>query len=180
MRKKRELSRRPPESGPSRRENETPQIPKEVLDHLPEEVRLSVLQAAAFSGPLPPPSMYEQYEVVLEGSADRILSMAEKEQQHRIDWEGKALESASGETKRGQWLGFLVVIICLGSTVYLSAHGHEWVAAVIAGSCAVGLVGRFLQGRSSGGTSPPSGLPAVKDQDPKPPDRGKSRRNRRE
>ncbi len=143
MGKKRELSRRPPESGPSRPENETPQIPKEV--------RLSVLQAAAFSGPLPPPSMYEQNEVVLEGSAERILSMAEKEQRHRVDWEGKALESASGETKRGQWLGFLVVIICLDSTVYLSAYGHEWVAAVIAGSCAVGILGRFLQGRSSGG-----------------------------
>ena len=180
MRKKRELSRRPPESGPSRPENETPQIPKEVLDNLPEKVRLSVMQAAAFSGPLPPPSMYEQYEEVLKGSAERILSMAEKEQEHRIDWEGKALESASGETKRGQWLGFLVVIICLGSTVYLSAHGHEWVAAVIAGSCAVGLVGRFLQGRSSRGASSLSGLPAVKDPEPRPRKMGASRRNRRE
>lgn len=94
--------------------------------------------------------MYQQYEAVLEGSAERILSMAEKEQQHRIDWESKALKAASGETVCGQWLGFVVVIICLGSTVFLSAHGHQWVAAVIAGSCTVGLVGRFLQGRSSG------------------------------
>lgn len=168
MAKKRAVSRRPAESVPSRPESEALQIPKEVLDNLPEEVRLSVLQAAAFSGPLPPPSMYEQYEAVLGGSAERILSMAEKEQQHRIDWEGKALESASGETKRGQWLGFLVVIICLGSTVFLSARGHEWVAAVIAGSCAVGLVGRFLQGRSSRSVSSRSGLPAINDQDSEP------------
>lgn len=124
--------------------------------------------------------MYQQYETVLEGSAERILSMAEKEQLHRIDWEGRALDSASDETKRGQWLGFLVVIICLGSTVYLAAQGHEWVAAVIAGSCAVGLVGRFLQGRSSAEASSRSGLPAVKDEAPMPRNIRKSPLNKRE
>ena len=82
------------------------------------------MQAAAFSGPLPPPLMHQQYEAVLEGSAERIHSMAEKEQQHCIDWESKALKAASGETVRRQWLGFVVVIICLGSRVYLLAHGH--------------------------------------------------------
>jgi uncharacterized membrane protein len=179
MGKKRELSQRPAEGGLSRRESETPKIPKEVLDNLPEDVRLSVLQAAAFSVPLPPPSMYQQYEAVLEGSAERILSMAEKEQLHRIDWERKALGSASDETERGQWLGFLVVIICLGSTVYLASHGHEWVAVVIASSCAVGLVGRFLQGRSSDEASPRSGLPAVKDEAPTPRKIRKKPRNRR-
>ena len=140
------------------------------------------MQAAAFSGPLPSPSMYQQYEAVLEGSegsAERILSMAEKEQQHRIDWESKALKAASGETVRGQWLGFVVVIICLGSMVYLSAHGHQWVAAVITGSCAVGLVGRFLQGRSSEGSSSQSGLPATKEQAPGPRKAGKSPKSRR-
>ena len=81
------------------------------------------MQVAAFSSPLPPPLMYQQYEAVLEGSAEWILSMAEKEQ-HRIDWESKALKAASGETVRSQWLGFVVVIICLGSTVYLLVHGH--------------------------------------------------------
>lgn len=44
-----------------------------------------------FSGPLPPPSMYGEYEGVLKGSADRIFKMAEKEQDHRIKWENDAL-----------------------------------------------------------------------------------------
>ena len=180
MGKKRGPSQRPAERGPSRAESEVPQISREVLDNLPEEVRVSVLQAAAFSRPLPPPSMYEQCEAVLGGSAERILSMAEREQQQRIDWEGKALESACDETTRGQWLGFLVVIICLGSTVYLAAHGHEWVAAVIAGSCAAGLVGRFLQGRSSDGADSRSGLPVVTDQGPKSRKMRRSPRNRQE
>ena len=125
MRRTRKLSQGSARGEQPRLDNTTLQISKEVLESLPEDVRLSVMQAAAFSGPLPPPSMYHQYEAVLEGSADRILSMAEVEQKHRIDWEAKALNAASGETVRGQWLGLFVVIICLGSTVYLSANGNQ-------------------------------------------------------
>ena len=99
--------------------------------------------------------MYRQYEDVLQGSAERILSMAEKEQDHRIDWESVALGAASREAKRGQWMGFFVVIICIGSTVLLAMSGHQWVAGIIAGTCAVGLVGRFLQGHSLGGSDSP-------------------------
>lgn len=58
--------------------------PKAVLDALPEQVRSSVVEAASFSGPLPPPSMYGEYERVLPGSADRIMGMTEREQAHRI------------------------------------------------------------------------------------------------
>lgn len=68
--------------------NPTPRLPpEEVLDALPERVRDSVVEAAWFSGPLPPPTMYGEYERTLPGSAERILVMAEKEQDHRIEWE---------------------------------------------------------------------------------------------
>ncbi len=63
-----------------------------TLQSVPEEVRISIAEAASFSGPLPPPSMLESYEKTIAGSADRILRMAEKEQDHRIDWENTALQ----------------------------------------------------------------------------------------
>jgi len=40
-----------------------------------------------YAGPLPPPKLFEGYEQVLKGSADRILTMAEKEQSHRHSFE---------------------------------------------------------------------------------------------
>ena len=83
------------------------------------------MEAATFSGPLPPPSLYGQCERVLEGSAERILAMAEREQQHRTAWESKQLEVAASEATPGQWLGFVVVIICIGSAVCLSSLGHQ-------------------------------------------------------
>ena len=37
----------------------------------------------ALSGPLPPPEMLAQYEEILPGAAERILSMAERQAEHR-------------------------------------------------------------------------------------------------
>ena len=56
----------------------------DMLPELPEGVRVSVAEAMSFVGPLPPPTMYREYENVHAGSAERILAMAEKEQNHRI------------------------------------------------------------------------------------------------
>ncbi len=118
--------------------------PKEILDNLPEHVRVSIVEAASFSGPLPPPTMYREYESALPGSAERILAMVEKEQKHRIMWETTALNASGQETKRGQWLGFAIAMACLGAAIFLAVSGHEVVACIALGAGAVGLVGRFL------------------------------------
>ena len=73
--------------------------PKEVLDKLPEHVRVAAVEAASFSGPLPPPSIYGEYERTLPGSAERILVMAEKEQNHRTEWEKTAFDTSAQEAK---------------------------------------------------------------------------------
>ena len=39
------------------------------------------------SGPLPDPEDFKKYEEVLPGSANRIMEMAEKNQQHRMNLE---------------------------------------------------------------------------------------------
>ena len=119
--------------------------PKAVLDSLPEHVRVAVVEAASSSGPLPPPAMYSEYERALPGSAERILAMAEKEQDHRIKWEGIALNTSAREAKLGQWLGFAIAVACIGAAIFLAVSGHDVVAGIIAlGAGAVGLVGRFL------------------------------------
>ena len=66
------------------------------LPELPEHVRVSVAEAMSFVGPLPPPTMYREYENALAGSAERILVMAEKEQNHRIAWETSERRRARG------------------------------------------------------------------------------------
>ena len=108
--------------------------PPEVLEALPEHVRLAVIESASFSGPLPPPTMFEGYESVLPGSADRILAMAEKEQQHRTEWEGTTVGSVVAENKRAQWLGFLIAGGCIVGAVLLGLYGDWRVALALCGS----------------------------------------------
>lgn len=121
--------------------------PPEVLQNLPENVRLSIVEAAAFSGPLPPPSMYGEYEGVFKGSAERILKMAEKEQDHRIAWESRALDESARETNRGQNYGLVIAVFCISGAVYLAMNEHLWPAIVLAGTTALGLAARFLPSR---------------------------------
>ena len=45
--------------------------------------QIVVTAMQSFSGPLPPPEMLDEYENVLEGAADRIVCLAEKEQKIR-------------------------------------------------------------------------------------------------
>ena len=117
----------------------------EVLDKLPQELRLSVIEAASFSGPLPPPSMYRGYDEVLPGSAERILAMAEKEQNHRIGWENDALKASVRDTGRGQWFGLIIAMVCIGASTFLAINGHHAVAGILGGVSAITLVGHFIQ-----------------------------------
>ena len=58
-----------------------------------KEIKKVVMEMAKaeFSGPIPPPSIIEGYERVLPGSADRIISMAEKQSEHRQKMEDKMI-----------------------------------------------------------------------------------------
>ena len=119
------------------------------LPELPEGVRVSIAEAMSFVGPLPPPTMYREYEDVHAGSAERILVMAEKEQNHRTAWEREALSASGQETKRGQWLGFTITMGCIGAAMVLDVIGQEVVAGIVAlgvgASGVAGLVGHFLK-----------------------------------
>lgn len=122
----------------------------EVLDQLPANVREVVLRAASFSGPLPPSQMYREYELVVPGSGERILKMAEDQQAHRIQWEKTAISEESRATTRGQWFGFIVALACIGSAVYLAMSGEPWVAGILGGVGGIGLVGHFVNSLRNG------------------------------
>ena len=124
-------------------ESEEPMVgrklpPAEVPRRLPENLQAAVVEAAAFPRPLPPPAMYRGYNEVLPGSAERILSMAEKEQDRRIGRENEVLHRASEQDHLGLWLGYLIAALALVTSGFLAMNGHDLVAGVI--GC-TGIVG---------------------------------------
>jgi hypothetical protein len=48
---------------------------------------------ASCEGPIPAPSILRSYDEIVPGAAERIIAMAEREQEHRHAWERGALSA---------------------------------------------------------------------------------------
>lgn len=81
---------------------------------------------------LPPPGVLEAYDDLVEGSAEQLFDMAEKEQQHRHDWEKNYLSSHVRSYRVGQFLGFLTSLTVVAGTVILAQQGDKEIATVLA------------------------------------------------
>lgn len=80
---------------------------------------------------LPHPEILEGYDYVIEGSAERILAMFEKEQGHRHNWESRALKVHSISTILGQVLGFGIAVSVFVAAIIIGMYGDTSIAAFI-------------------------------------------------
>ena len=126
-------------------ENQAPENQQTLLKQLPEEQRLIYQQylEASFSGPLPPPAALAKYEEIQPGAADRIISMAEKEQSHRIAAQTEGSKRGFSLLSRGQFFGFITALLAIGAGIMAIYKGLQWCAIAFALLPAL-LVGFFL------------------------------------
>ena len=99
------------------------------------------------SGPLPPPEAFEKYELILPGSADRILSMAEKQSEHRRELEKIVIRSEQGRASKGLWFGFLIGIISIIGGIVLIWFDKSVSGFIVILSTLVSLVALFVLGK---------------------------------
>jgi uncharacterized membrane protein len=111
-------------------------------------VVLSIVQEDSFSGPLPHPKHLAEYDRVLPGAANRIIAMAEKEQEHRHEWENRALKFDFSYSILGILLGFLIALALLILAYVSSRAGHPTVSLAFLAASTVGMVASFIKGRS--------------------------------
>ncbi len=119
-----------------------------MLEGVPDETRVAYIQAASFKGPLPPPALFERYDAVLPGSAERILRLAEKEQAHRQEWEMTVLRAQKSDVRRGQWMGFALGMTGMIVAAVCALYGLPYVAGASLGTVSVGILTAFLRSRS--------------------------------
>lgn len=127
-------------------------IPQEAVSQLPQDVQqkilqISVQQTQMWSGPIPSPDALEKYNHVLPGSANRLLSLAEKEQNHRHDMDRNVLATKAGDVKRGQRYGFVIAIFAVGGAVWCASFA-PWVSGVLVSVPVATIVIAFIKGRS--------------------------------
>ncbi len=102
-----------------------------------------LIQQRFFSGPIPPPEMLIQYNQASPGAADRIITMAEKEQQHR-----HSNDTVDNKVKiRGQWMGIISLSLILLLAAYLAHLGHPGLAVSLAIGTVASVVGIFVLGK---------------------------------
>lgn len=104
-------------------------------------------QHVEFQGPIPPPEILSKYDLVQPGFAERIVKMAEAEQQHRHTIETTVVSESFVEAKRGQLYGLLIGIIAIIAGALASVAGAPIPGAIIGGGGVIGLVSVFVLGR---------------------------------
>lgn len=78
-----------------------------------------------FSGPIPPPDALERYERLQPGFANRIMTMAEGQAQHRQSLE-KAVTTANIRSEaRGQVLGFIIAMTVIAISAVILWQGKS-------------------------------------------------------
>jgi len=80
---------------------------------------------------LPHPEVLESYNYVVEGSADVIIDMFEREQKHRHEWEMQSLRFHNFATVLGQILGFFVAVAAFASATMIGVYGSATIATFI-------------------------------------------------
>jgi uncharacterized membrane protein len=125
-----------------------PMLRPDQLQNLRVSVNQAVVQTStSFHGPVPPPDHFRDYDVVLPGSADRILAMAEKEQAHRHGWERSHLKWDGVCNVAGLTFGWLLSICLAAGAVYCASINQPWVAVALTGVSAFGGVASLIKGR---------------------------------
>ena len=107
----------------------------EVLETLKPEQRSKIVSAFmaletehSFRGPLPAPEDFKAYGDVVPDAPERILSMMERQVEHRINTERSIVTSGLKESQRGQWMGYSIVVILIGLSTLLALCGHDLTA----------------------------------------------------
>ncbi|MBS0204493.1 MAG: DUF2335 domain-containing protein [Planctomycetes bacterium] len=105
-----------------------------------------MITATSFAGPLPPPQILEDYNRIVPGSANRILSMAEKQADHRRRLETQITSSDITNSRVGLVFGLVIGLGGIAAATVIAIYGHPQ-AGVGMGLLTLGsLVSVFVYG----------------------------------
>jgi uncharacterized membrane protein len=98
------------------------------------QIQATILaQTQQWSGPLPPPGALQQFNEIIPNGAERIMSMVEQEQAHRLAHENARQEGEINATRRGHYIGGAITLLSIAAAVgggYLGVHPAICVAVV--------------------------------------------------
>lgn len=112
------------------------------------ERRQKILEVGGFSSPLPPPEIVEYYERILPGTTDRILKLAERNNELRWVESADVRSKAHNVARWGQIFAFFIALAGIAGAIALGLKGHQGASAALSISSLAFLVHPFLPSRS--------------------------------
>ncbi len=105
--------------------NNKPEIASPVNGNGNKKGKGQVIAAAQqFSGPIPPPEVFQQYGHVIPDAPERILKVFELDSQHTRDMQKAALDAETKRDSRAQWMAFGIMLAALGLTALAVVYGN--------------------------------------------------------
>jgi uncharacterized membrane protein len=102
------------------------------------------INVAAFSGPLPPPTLLAQYNDVIPNGADRIMVMAERQSAHRERLEARVVDGNVANQTRGSYFAFVIILVAILCGFYLIHEGKNTAGLTSIITAVGGAVGVFF------------------------------------
>lgn len=109
------------------------------------------------TGPLPHPSVLSEYDRIHPGFAERIMSLAEKESEHRHNLEKQSIEvemedhrQQNIEIRIGQIFAFSIGVITILAGSYTAINGAQIAGSLIGTAGVAGLASVFIIGHKGG------------------------------
>jgi uncharacterized membrane protein len=93
--------------------------------------------------------MLAKYNEIAPGLAERIISMAEQQSNHRRALEKKVIYGNELRAHIGQFMAFFAALAGIGAGVYLTMHDKSSEGLVAILGPLVGIVGIFIYGKIS-------------------------------
>lgn len=125
---------------------ETEVVPEKILKKLPVQEREQLLAIVKqHSGPIPSSEEMKNYEMVLPGAADRIISMAEKEQNLRAEFTSIMAPADVQQSKTAQHYAFLFLMTMGGGGIWLCVAGHAIVGGMAISLAGVAALGNYFK-----------------------------------
>jgi uncharacterized membrane protein len=120
-------------------ESEKPTAEGEVLGAPEYRLAGEIQQVEYRSSPYPAPAELRQYEEILPGFTERILSLTERESEHRIQEERLQTRATITLAERGQKYAFIIVLalVAVGGAGIATGHSVAGLAGVIAAAATV-------------------------------------------
>lgn len=110
-------------------------------------IKAYVEEHSEFSGPLPHPEIFERYEKICPGAADRILTMAEVQSSHRQQIEKAFIFSRNKQSLAGTYIAGTIVISAIVSGTILLINDKDFQGIVVIVTTALSVFGTTIYGK---------------------------------